>query len=224
MCSDPAIPATADTGFRIEAEQLATELARHGRIVVDHFLSPAQMYTLAAEARVLWRDGAYHPAAVGRGQQRQVRQSVRRDHVLWLDPTLASPAQQVYLTRMDTLRGAVNRHLLLGLFDFEAHFALYPPGSFYRRHLDRHQGSESRLLTTTLYLNSDWNEEDGGALRLYLPPGKGTETEGHVDITPLGGRLVCFLSGEFEHEVLPTRRERLSLTGWFRARASLPLA
>jgi Rps23 Pro-64 3,4-dihydroxylase Tpa1-like proline 4-hydroxylase len=30
---------------------------------------------------------------------------------------------------------------------------------------------------------------------------------------------VCFLTPGCEHEVLPTRRERLSISGWFRSRA-----
>jgi len=29
---------------------------------------------------------------------------------------------------------------------------------------------------------------------------------------------VCFLSERFEHEVLPAKRERVALTGWFRRR------
>jgi len=39
-----------------------------------------------------------------------------------------------------------------------------------------------------------------------------------LQISPEGGTLVAFLSGRFEHEVLPATRERYSLTGWFRRR------
>ncbi|MCO6705038.1 2OG-Fe(II) oxygenase, partial [Streptomyces sp. CHB9.2] len=45
----------------------------------------------------------------------------------------------------------------------------------------------------------------------------------HQDVLPLGGSLVCFLSGQLPHEVLPATRERLSLTGWFRRRGENPL-
>jgi SM-20-related protein len=49
--------------------------------------------------------------------------------------------------------------------------------------------------------------------------GVGAETNTHLlDIEPLGGRLVCFLTAGREHEVLPAGRERLSISGWFRAR------
>jgi len=50
-------------------------------------------------------------------------------------------------------------------------------------------------------------------LRIFLPQADGTEKT--CDVPPLAGTLVTFLSGEFPHEVLPTTRERLSVTGWF---------
>ena len=40
------------------------------------------------------------------------------------------------------------------------------------------------------------------------------------DVLPVGGCLVVFLSGEIPHEVMPATRDRLSLTGWFRRRAT----
>jgi hypothetical protein len=67
------------------------------------------------------------------------------------------------------------RALQLGLFDFECHFALYPPGAGYRRHLDRFTGRDSsadegaRVLSCVLYLNREWGPEDRGQLRLYRP-------------------------------------------------------
>ena len=39
-----------------------------------------------------------------------------------------------------------------------------------------------------------------------------------LDIFPVGGTLVAFLSARYWHEVLPATRERLSLTGWFKVR------
>ena len=69
------------------------------------------------------------------------------------------------------------------------------------------------MLSVVLYLNEQWAEDDGGELRLF--------TEPTIDVPPTGGKLVLFLSDSLEHQVLPTRRERLSLTGWFRRRSPL---
>jgi SM-20-related protein len=71
------------------------------------------------------------------------------------------------------------------------------------------------VLSIALYLNADWRAEDGGALRLYL---EAAGRAPYADIAPVGGTLVAFRSERFPHAVLPARRERLSLTGWFRRR------
>ena len=107
----------------------------------------------------------------------------------------------------------LNRTLLLGLFSFEGHFAIYPAGAAYRRHRDRFRDDDARVLSCILYLNDGWSARDGGTLRIHLDGG------GQYDVLPIGGTLVCFLSERFEHEVLPGKRERLALTGWFRQRA-----
>jgi SM-20-related protein len=93
--------------------------------------------------------------------------------------------------------------------------AVYPPGSFYRRHLDQFRGVGERTVTTILYLNQDWIQPDGGQLRIYTDP---VDQRRYEEVLPLGGRLVTFLSARFLHEVLPARRDRLSITGWFKKR------
>ena len=54
---------------------------------------------------------------------------------------------------MDSLREALNRGLFLGLEDFECHFALYPPGAFYRKHVDRFRDDDRRMVSAVIYLN-----------------------------------------------------------------------
>jgi SM-20-related protein len=116
---------------------------------------------------------------------------------------------------MERLRLALNRRLYLGLFGFEAHLACYAPGARYEAHVDRFRSAPQRAVSTTLYLNEGWTAEDGGELRLYL----GTNADSpFVDVAPLAGTLVVFASERFLHAVLPARRERLSITGWFTRR------
>src|SRR5690606_10977514 len=118
----------------------------------------------------------------------------------------------------EPLRLACNRELLLGLYEYEGHVTVYPPGRFYRRHVDQFRGAQHRKLSVILYLNDDWAKDDGGELRMYLPDGEGERV---LDVLPEAGTLVAFLSHEIPHEVLPAKRERLSLTGWFRTRDGL---
>ncbi len=87
-------------------------------------------------------------------------------------------------------------------------------GSIQRR---QSQQLNTRKLSSILYLNQNWQASDGGELRLYV------NDDEWLNISPIGGRLVLFLSDQFWHEVLPAKRERLSLTGWFRTREFQPI-
>ena len=47
------------------------------------------------------------------------------------------------------MRLAINRHLMLGLFEFEAQFLRYPPGGFYLRHVDARGGAVVLMLRSS---------------------------------------------------------------------------
>lgn len=197
-------------------DELIARFAQDGWAVWDDFLPGGVVDALAVEARDLWDAGAFHRAGVGRGGGRAVREDIRGDSAFWLEVLALSPAQEIYWARMGALRQGLNEALFLGLFDLEAHFAVYPPGAYYRRHLDRFQDAGLRTVSCILYLSANWVEADGGQLRVY-PDGESTER--FCDVLPRAGRLAMFLSADFYHEVLPARRERWSLTGWFRRRS-----
>ena len=200
----------------IRTEPVAEALAERGWTTVRDFLPVTVWRALAAEVRAAHASHTLRPAGVGRGEGVRLMHHVRGDLIGWLEASPSSAAQRAALSHLDQLRAMLNRELQLGLFEFEGHVALYPPGAAYRKHRDQHRDSQARVLSCVVYLNTDWNAEHGGALRLYL------DQEGerdHSDVLPEGGKLVCFLSERFWHEVLPATRERLSLTGWFRRRS-----
>ena len=203
----PALPAVPDSG-------LVDDLEHKGWSVAAGWLSPALVASLAGEIRRERAAGAFRSAGVGR--ERRVATAVRGDEILWLDAASASTAQRVVLGRLEGLRETLNRELQLGAVELELHFAIYPAGGAYAVHVDRFRDADSRVLSLALYLNEAWGEADGGELRLYLEAGPRAP---FVDVVPRGGTLVVFLSDRFPHEVLPARRERLSLAGWFRRRA-----
>jgi len=197
--------------------RIVDDLAEYGWSRQELFLPPALTLQLADECRQRALAGTLAPAGVGRGPAQEVREGIRGDHIQWLEPGESAPCD-AYLGLMDGLREAMNRSLFLGLDDYESHFALYQPGAFYRRHVDRFRDDDRRVISAVIYLNQTWVPGDGGELRLYLKGGH------EYDVPPTGGCLVVFLSGEMPHEVLPAIRERLSLTGWFRRRSdTLPL-
>jgi hypothetical protein len=104
--------------------------------------------------------------------------------------------------------------------------AHYSDGARYVRHSDVGPQTADRRLTCIYYLNPNWQRQDGGELRLYLPSGSGRAGSGKVqyfdpcDVAPRMDRLIIFRS-EIEHEVLPSMASRLALSGWIYSPVSI---
>lgn len=188
-------------------------LASAGWFCACDALSAALVDLMRAELDELLEEDRLHRAGIGRDLDFQLAPEVRRDWVFWLNRSRPRPA--AFLDAAERLRLALNRRLFLGLFEFETHLALYPPGAFYRRHFDSFAGAANRVVSLVLYLNRDWSPGDGGELVLYLPGGGEA-----ARIEPRAGTLVLMLSEEVEHEVLETRADRASVAGWYRLNAS----
>jgi len=187
-------------------EIIADGLADSGISVTDLFLSGAELDAIRSLSLLSGPISELRRAGVGKGTA-QVNEGIRGDHIEWLSVESAPDPLKAYLSKMEALRLFLNRSLFLGLQDFEAHVARYPAGAFYKRHLDQFRKDDHRRISVICYLNKDWNDNDGGQLRVYMDGN-------HKDYLPLGGRLVCFRSDLLEHEVLPATRERASITGW----------
>lgn len=200
-------------GVRSDADSpgLASSLAADGFSVQDQFLPPSGIRALRDCAHLRRARGDFQPARIGADRNLQRREDIRGDSLCWIGPPLF-PAEQTLCDAFERLRLELNRDALLGLFELELHFAWYPPGAGYARHVDQPQGRTQRRLSVVLYLNENWSSDAGGELRLFDEAGQ------YRDIAPIAGRLVCFLTSGREHAVLSTQRERLSVTGWFRAR------
>jgi SM-20-related protein len=192
-------------------DQIADALADTGYIVLDQPLPDSLIRGLIENLQM--QQAALKPAGVGRQGDFQLDQNIRGDAIQWLEP--GDLAVTEFLCWMDTLRLAINQRLYLGLFEYEAHYALYAPGAFYQKHRDAFKGNLGRKLSTVLYLNPDWDLMAGGELVLYDE----ADTTQLARVAPECGRLVIFLSEDFPHEVLPATQPRQSIAGWFRIKA-----
>lgn len=195
-----------------KVDNILNDIEQQGWSVQENYFPTALVKQLNETLGTLQQQGDLKQAGIGREKQYHIEESIRSDKISWFDHHQLNAAQQDYLQLTQQLQDAFNQKFFLGLFELEIHFALYAKGAFYKRHLDQHKNQDSRVLTLITYLNEDWREDEGGALQLYLANG---ET---ISVLPKAGTLVCFMSAEFEHEVLPAKRERASLTGWFRKR------
>ena len=216
MTREPDAPAAdlpIDAGRIRDAHDLiARGLDAAGHAVVGDFLPRATIGALREQAIAHDDAGELVPAQVGRGKARSLRGDIRGDRTRWLEDDTAIAAERRFLAAIDALRVALNRALYLGLTEFEAHYAVYPPGARYTRHRDRFDAAkdaaDGRVVSCVLYLNDRWQDADGGQLRLYV------DLQRTIDVRPDGGTLVCFLSDRFLHEVLPATRTRIALSGW----------
>lgn len=195
-------------------ENILNDLEQQGWSVQENFFSTELIQQLKETLTDFHQQGILKQAGIGRKNAFHIEQSIRSDEISWFDENNLNESQESFLNITKQLQDEINQHFYLGLFELEVHFALYAPDAFYKRHLDQHKNQDARIITLITYLNENWNEEDGGELQLYLKDGK------TVSVMPKAGTLVCFMSAEFEHEVLPAKRERASLTGWFRKRAN----
>lgn len=158
---------------------------------------------------------AFGEAGIGRQNGQQRNQAVRSDSIRWMSDSVDVEVE--WQAWAGQLQSALNRRLFLGLFSFESHFAHYSVGDFYKRHLDAFKGQANRTVSLVVYLNPDWNADNGGELVLY----SGQDDKIGVKIVPSFATVVVFLSEEFPHEVLPALCGRYSIAGWFRINTSV---
>ena len=187
--------------------QIASDLTGKGYAVIPNALPGLLSEALFGQIQSLHSDD-FSEAGVGRNRDQTLNRFVRRDAIRWIAG--ATLPEQRWLEWS-------GRHLFLGLFSYESHFSHYRPGDFYRKHLDAFRGQTNRRLSTVAYLNPGWMPDDGGELILF---GEMGEPE-ILRVTPAYGTLAIFLSEVFPHEVLPTKRHRYSIAGWFRVNGSV---
>lgn len=192
------------------SEMIAERLQRTGFCICPDFLSQQALRETRVDFDSIQNAGEFYRAGIGQGKHKQVHDLVRRDEIHWLDRNATNPIQSVLWEKFDSLRLAFNHTLFLGLGALEGHYATYPDGGFYGKHLDCFQNDNTRIVSLVLYLNQNWNPSNGGQLRLYHKDGS------HRDIVPEGGAMVCFMSRESVHEVLPCHSPRYSFAGWFK--------
>ncbi|MDG0816053.1 2OG-Fe(II) oxygenase [Bdellovibrio svalbardensis] len=200
-------------------EDMLEELAQKNWAISKQVFSEDFCKDLAHECQNLAAAGQLSKASIGKGASKTVRSEIRGDFIQWLDDS--HPFHQC----LELIRQSLNQFFFLGLRRVEAHFALYPPGAGYAKHIDNHRpnsgqnsgssggGSNHRKITFVLYLNENWQKDHGGELSLYNPD-KDSEMLGQVE--PTMGTLILFRSDLFPHQVEKSSANRMSLTGWFR--------
>lgn len=195
-----------------EYDSITALLNTQGWAISDTAVQPAWTRELLATAQKLWKAGRFEPGEFGRHGVGGRQVEIRGDAICWIRPE-STTAQHPFFLWITRFRQVLNERFDLGLRSQEFHFARYPAGKGYRKHIDQHRGRNFRKISLVLYLNRQWDSADGGELCLYETYDPDVEIQ---RFAPLGARLAVFVSGHVPHEVLPCRATRWSIAGWLR--------
>lgn len=207
-----AIIAARATRTMNDYDEIIRLLNQQGWAISDTAIAAAWREDLLAQARQRWDAGVFSGGEIGRSAQDSRQPAVRGDAICWVPPD-SDLAAHPFFVWMAGFRQVLNDRYGMGLRSQEFHFARYDSGAGYKKHIDQHRGTDHRKVSIVLYLNADWDSDDGGELCLYNPYQPDVEIQ---RFAPLGARLAVFVSGVMPHEVLPARATRWSLTGWLR--------
>lgn len=198
-------------------EKIISDLLEKKYSVIDNFFDLFEVEQLRNSLLTKYEEDNFKKAAIGNRTNEIIARSIRGDFILWLNEAEAGTAEKLFFSRINDFVEYLNKTCFLGILYKEFHYALYPEGTFYKRHLDTFQNDDRRKLSLVCYLNEqDWQPEYGGELVIYYNDTTGKEVE--KKIFPFPGRVVIFESQVLEHEVRPVKTERLSITGWLKTR------
>src|SRR5690554_5662753 len=197
-------------------ETIINDLLQQHYSVIDNFFSEEEIVLLRASLLDKYHEDCFKRAAIGNKFDEQILDQIRGDFVFWIDEGSTSKAAQLFFKKVNAMVSYLNKTCFLGIFHKEFHYAVYPKGTFYKRHLDTFQNDDRRKLSLVCYLNdSNWKSENGGELVIY----PNDVTAEPIVIQPLPGRVVIFESQILEHEVKRVlATERYSITGWLKTR------
>ena len=202
-------------------EKIINDLLNQKYSISDFFFSEQETKQLRESIIQQDNNQDFHQAAVGNAQNEQIVKSVRGDKIRWIDQSQQTETEEIFFSKINHFIDYLNQTCYMGIDESEFHYAVYPEGTFYQKHIDAFKNDDRRTLSIVLYLNDEeWKDDFGGQLALYLPKDDGTENE--LNVLPLAGRLAVFDSKTIPHEVKKVNRPRYSITGWLKTRGNNP--
>ena len=195
-------------------ERIISDILEQGFSICDNFLESQLVDLLRLELKSLYKQDELKKAAIGNRVNKSIRKNIRGDYIQWIDELKANSVEKSFFDRINDFKEYLNRTCFMGLLHQEFHYAVYPIGTFYQKHVDTFQNDDRRKLSMVCYLNDhSWKTSNGGELVLY------PENLPEIIVHPMPGRVVIFESQQLEHEVKVVKNdERLSITGWLKTR------
>lgn len=190
-------------------EELISSFMNNEVGLCEQFLSKELAAQMQQNLQNLDRDKRMLPAGIGNSIIKDHEQKKRGDKIYWIDKKNNDHNELAFLDQVENFIDYLNRTCYTGINAYEFHYALYEAGSQYHRHKDQFKNNQDRKYSLINYLNTGWQEQDGGELIIYQ--------EGITQkILPSMHKAVFFKSSELEHEVAIAHKPRMSITGWLK--------
>ncbi len=195
-------------------ETIINDILEQGFSICDVFFTESLISDLREEILTRYTQSELKKAAIGNRVNESIEKEIRGDYIQWIDEQKANTTESQFFDAINSFKNYLNKTCFMGLLHQEFHYAVYPQGTFYKKHIDTFQNDDRRKLSMVCYLNDEfWEDSNGGELVLY------PENLEEVVIRPLPGRVVIFESQILEHEVKEILKDkRLSITGWLKTR------
>ena len=178
--------------------------------IAENFLSKSLSLHLKENLTTLYKEKLLKIAGTGNNVNFKQDNLFRNDIIYWLDRKHNDKHENLFFDLMDDFVIFLNKTCYTSITSYEFHYTLYEIGSFYKKHIDQFKSNDSRQFSMIMYLNSEWEENDGGELCIH-------HKNRIENISPVGGKSVFFKSSELEHEVLISNKLRMSITGWLKS-------
>jgi Rps23 Pro-64 3,4-dihydroxylase Tpa1-like proline 4-hydroxylase len=191
-------------------EDLITTYIENKVGISEHFLSNDLANNLKQNLYNLNKNSQLSAAGIGNSEKLSYDGAIRSDSIYWLDKKHNNAFENEFFAQMEAFILYLNESCYAGITGYEFHYSLYEKGDFYLKHLDQFKNNPSRKYSIISYLNSDWQESDGGELLIH-------QLGNNQKISPTQGKTVFFKSDELVHEVLVTQNTRMSITGWLKS-------
>ena len=177
--------------------------------ISEHFLSTKLANSLKQNLIALNQKSLLMAAGIGNSDKLSYDGAIRSDSIYWLDKKHNNAFENEFFAQIEAFILYLNQSCYAGITGYEFHYSLYESGDFYLKHLDQFKNNPSRKYSMISYLNSNWQESDGGELLIH-------QADNNQKISPTQGKTVFFKSDELVHEVLVTQNTRMSITGWLK--------
>lgn len=195
--------------MQIQFDELITSYIDNQVGIHDLFLPEAMAVDLKNHFITQFDADNFKQAGTGDTGHLNMDKLVRSDKIYWLDRKHNEAVENTFLSLIDAFIVYLNQTCYAGIVDAEFHYAMYEQGDFYSKHIDQFKTNNRRAFSMICYLNSNWQESDGGQLSI-------NHNDIITNIAPTFRKCVFFKSDELPHEVLVTNAQRLSITGWLK--------